>query len=66
MIPTKRETIPRTGRVVVVSETGNRDWAAIGYLARFGWTNVVGLENGMRGWIKADLPVEKPGETGTR
>ncbi|MFH1155960.1 MAG: rhodanese-like domain-containing protein [Pseudomonadota bacterium] len=57
MIPVEREKIPRKGLVVVVSETGNRDWAAMSYLARFGYTNVIGLENGMRGWIKADLPV---------
>ena len=58
MIPVKREKIPRTGLVVVMSETGNRDWAAMSYLSKFGYSNVVGLENGMRGWIKAELPVE--------
>lgn len=56
--PDARSKIPRTGLVVVMSETGNRDWAALAVLAKFGYTNVVGLHDGMRGWLKAGLPVE--------
>lgn len=55
--PEKRRQIPSQGLVVAISETGNRDWALIGYMAEFGHSNLVGLEYGMRGWIKADLPV---------
>lgn len=56
--PEVRARIPKTGRVVMVSETGNRDWAAIRYLAQWGYTNVVGLRYGMRGWLKSGYPVD--------
>lgn len=53
------DSIPKSGLVVTVSETGNRDQFLIRYLHRYGYRNVVGLQYGMRGWLKADYPVEK-------
>ncbi|MBL7225660.1 MAG: rhodanese-like domain-containing protein [Desulfobacteraceae bacterium] len=52
-----RNQIPNKGLVVLVCETGNRDWAALRYLYKWGYTNIVGLRFGMRGWIKSDYPV---------
>ncbi len=51
--------VPRSGLVVTVSETGNRDQFLIRYLHSQGYDNVVGLRYGMRGWLKADYPVER-------
>lgn len=51
-----RKTIPRTGLVVIVTETGNRDEFAIRYLSQFGYDNIVGLKFGMRDWIKQRYP----------
>jgi len=56
--PEVRSRIPRQGLVVIFSETGNRDWAAMRYLSKWGYTNIVGLQFGMRGWIKSGYPVE--------
>ncbi len=51
-----RNHIPTKGLLVTITETGNRDDFAIRYLSKFGYTNVVGLQFGMRGWIKLDYP----------
>lgn len=55
-----REQLPRQELIVTVTETGNRDKIIQRYLSQFGFTNVVGLEEGFRGWVKAGLPLEKP------
>jgi len=55
--PEVRKQIPKKGLVVVISETGNRDWAVIRYLSKWGYTNIVGLQFGMREWIKSGYPV---------
>ena len=56
--PAVRSRIPKKGLVVLVCETGNRDWAARRYLFKYGFTNIVGLKFGMREWIKAGYPIE--------
>jgi rhodanese-related sulfurtransferase len=53
-----RKKIPKTGWVITVTETGNRDRFAIQYLSKYGYDNLMGLMFGMRGWIKEDYPVE--------
>ena len=58
--PQVRAKIPKEGLVIVVSETGNRDWAVMRYLHRWGYSNVMGLEFGMRGWIKLGYPIDIP------
>lgn len=55
-----RAEIPKTGTVVTITETGNRDTFAIRYLRKYGYKNVYGLLFGMRGWIKAGYPAVKP------
>ena len=55
--PEVRERIPSDTTVVTVTETGNRDREAMQYLSKFGFTNIVGLKFGMRGWIKQDYPI---------
>jgi rhodanese-related sulfurtransferase len=57
-----RRRIPRQGLVVTVTETGNRDKFVMKYLYRYGYTNIKGLEFGMRGWIKSNYPVERKNE----
>jgi rhodanese-related sulfurtransferase len=56
--PEIRKKIPKTGLVVTVTETGNRDQFAIQYLSKYGYGNIKGLMFGMRGWIKEDYPIE--------
>jgi rhodanese-related sulfurtransferase len=56
--PEVRDRIPRQGLVVLVCETGMRDEHAMRYLFKHGYTNVVGLEFGMRAWIKLNYPVD--------
>jgi rhodanese-related sulfurtransferase len=57
-LPEVRDKIPKSGLVVTVTETGNRDQFAIQYLSKYGYTNIKGLLFGMRGWIKEDYPIE--------
>ena len=45
-----------------MTETGNRDMFVMKYLYRYGYTNIKGLEFGMRGWIKSNYPVERKNE----
>lgn len=55
-----RKQLPRDSLIVTVTETGNRDKIVQRYLSQFGFSNVVGLKEGFRGWVKAGLPLEKP------
>ena len=52
-------SIPKKGLVVTISETGNRDTYLMRYLNKFGYTNVVGLQFGMRVWLKKNYPKRK-------
>lgn len=56
--PEVRNKIPKTGLVVTITETGNRDQFAIQYLSKYGYDNLKGLMFGMRAWIKEDYPIE--------
>ncbi|MBC8318680.1 MAG: hypothetical protein H8E41_12315 [Desulfobulbaceae bacterium] len=57
--PTLINSVPKTGMVVTICETGNRDLYLMRYLSKFGYSNIKGLQFGMRAWLKADYPVEK-------
>ncbi len=52
-----RDQIPHRGLVVMVCETGNRGNLVMRYLSQFGFTNIVVLKFGMRGWLKAGYPI---------
>lgn len=52
-------SIPKQGLVVTVSETGNRDIYLMRYLNKYGYTNIVGLQFGMRVWMKKNYPQKK-------
>jgi len=52
-----RDQIPHQGLVVIVCETGNRGNLVMRYLSQFDFTNIVVLEFGMRGWLKAGYPI---------
>ena len=43
------QTIPKSGEVITISETGNRDDYLIRFLYASGYENVVGLRFGIRG-----------------
>ena len=51
-------SLPKKKTVVCFSETGKRDSFFQRYLLLFGFTNIISLETGMRGWIKAGFPTE--------
>ena len=51
-----RDKVPKDGLVVTVTETGNRDIFAMKFMYKYGYTNIVGLNFGMRGWIKPGYP----------
>lgn len=55
------DSVPERGLVVVVCETGNRDLFLVRYLSKFGHENLVCLQFGMRGWLKAGYPVIQVG-----
>ena len=54
--PDVRKSIPKKGKIVTISETGNRDVFVKRYLTQFGFDNVSGLQFGMRTWIKSGYP----------
>ena len=56
--PEVRRQIPKKGLVVLVCETGNRDAITMKYLYKYGYTNVMGLQFGMRGWVKLNYAVD--------
>lgn len=45
--------------VIVSCDTGNVSTRAVGLLKARGFTNVVSLSGGFRGWLQAGLPMEK-------
>lgn len=53
------DSLPETGQVISISETGNRDRFLVQYLSQFGKTNIRALKYGMRNWLKAGYPTEK-------
>lgn len=53
-----RAKIPKDQPVVIITETGNRDKTIMRFMSRHGYTNITGLQHGMRGWIKSDYRVE--------
>ena len=57
--PESMAAIPRSGLLVTITETGNRDQFVIRYLYKSGITNIKGLEFGMRSWIKKRFPVQQ-------
>lgn len=57
--PEMRRAIPFDSPVIIVTETGNRDKFAGRFMYKYGYTNLLGLKFGMRGWIKADYPIRK-------
>lgn len=54
--PEVRAALPRHGKLVTITETGNRDAFAMRYLHGFGFDDISGLQFGMRGWIKLGYP----------
>lgn len=56
--PQTRASIPQAGLVVTITETGNRDAYVMRYLSQFGFSNIKGLQFGMRSWIKLGYPTE--------
>jgi rhodanese-related sulfurtransferase len=61
--PDVRSSIPRHGLIVTITETGNRDAYVMRYLSQFGFSNVKGLQFGMRSWIKLGYPTETSSTT---
>lgn len=60
------DTIPDTGQVISISETGNRDRFLIQFLSQYGKSNIRGLKYGMRNWVKSNYPAKIVPETDTR
>jgi rhodanese-related sulfurtransferase len=53
------ETIPETGApIILYCGGGYRSALAADNLQKMGYTNVVSMDGGFRGWREADLPVE--------
>jgi len=52
-------SLPNTGQIISVSETGNRDRFLIRFLSQFNKTNIRALKYGMRNWLKSGYPSEK-------
>lgn len=53
-----REKLPQKGKLITVTETGNRDEFAIRFLSQYGFTSIKGLRFGMRGWLKLRYPTK--------
>ncbi len=56
--PKMRDKLPKTGPIITITETGNRDEFAIRYLAKYGFNTIQGLKFGMRGWLKQRYPTQ--------
>ncbi len=52
-------SLPDSGQIIAVSETGNRDRFLIQFLSQYNTTNIRGLKYGMRNWLKAGYSVEE-------
>src|SRR5271169_2981237 len=57
------QTIPQLGAsIVLYCGGGYRSALAADNLQKMGYTNVVSMDGGWRGWTEAGFPIEKPGE----
>jgi rhodanese-related sulfurtransferase len=45
--------------IIVCGDAGARSSKVCGALAKIGFTEVLALQGGLRGWVEASLPVEK-------
>ena len=55
------QAIPDTGaEIVLYCGGGYRSALAADNLQKMGYTNVISMDGGWRGWTQAGLPVEKP------
>lgn len=57
--PEVREALPKHGKVVLLTETGNRDEFVVRYLSQHGVAPYTSLQHGMRGWLKKRYPTTK-------
>lgn len=55
----KNEVKSTSSAIVIADYTGHQQLVTVRLLARMGYTNVKGLEGGLRGWQGANLPVDK-------
>lgn len=55
-----KDAVKSTSSAIVIADyTGHQQLVTTRLLARMGYTNVKGLEGGLRGWQGANMPVEK-------
>ncbi|MGB3211182.1 MAG: hypothetical protein WBB19_10795 [Desulforhopalus sp.] len=54
-----RAEIPKTGSVITITETGNRDEFIIRYLSQYGFTNIRALRFGVHGLLKQKYSTSK-------
>lgn len=57
--PLVRAALPQSGKVVIVTETGNRDEFVIRYLSQYDFKSYSSLKHGMRGWLKKRYPTSE-------
>ena len=53
-------------RTILYCAGGLRSALAADVLQKMGYTNVISMDGGWRGWTSAGYPTEKPGEDGTK
>lgn len=62
LIPSRVDEISKTGDVYVICHSGGRSSQAIQFLQReFGYQNLINIEGGTQGWVKAGYPYEQGG-----
>ncbi len=54
-----KDEVKPTQAICLADYTGHQQKVAVRLLAKLGYTNVKGLDEGLRGWQSANLPVEK-------
>jgi len=61
------EAIPdKDAALVLYCGGGFRSALVADNLQKMGYTNVISMDGGWRGWTTAGYPIEKPGETATK
>jgi rhodanese-related sulfurtransferase len=61
------ETFPdKDARLVLYCGGGFRSALVADNLQKMGYTNVISMDGGWRGWTTAGYPIEKPGENATK
>lgn len=57
-IENRLHEIPRSEKIVVVCQTGERSWRVVAFLQNLGFDNVINMKKGLEKWVQKGFPTQ--------